>query len=246
MPTEGCFPRTARRPVRSSAVYLVIADISGYTQFLQEHQNNIAHAERIVAELLESVIGVVRPPLTVHELMGDAVSFYALADEDTKTPADILEQVYAVFRAFNEKMKEIIRCRAVMECPACLNVQELKLKIIVHVGDAVLTEVGGFRKIAGPAMILAHRLLKNSVQEEEYLLVTSDFYNRCEERLWERALWKSEYCKDFGDVLILVQFPMSVIPRLSSANAPHASDRTSKLRQIEMRKRRRKTKAVLT
>lgn len=215
MQTEWCFPRTAGRPVHTTPVYLVIADISGYTRFLQEHARDIAHAERVVAELLESVIDVVQVPLVVHELSGDAVSFYALADDDPSMPAHILTQVRAFFQAFNNKMQEIVSCPVVIGCPSCVKTRELRLKVVVHYGEVVLTEVGGFRKVAGPAMILAHRLLKNSIEEDEYLLVTADFYDRCEEMLWERALWKSEYCDSFGDVLVLVQFPVGGASRLA-------------------------------
>jgi hypothetical protein len=57
-------------------------------------------------------------------------------------------------------------------CAICRNLGELKLKVIVHVGRAVFHEIAGRPQISGADVILAHRLLKNSLPNREYLLLS--------------------------------------------------------------------------
>ena len=62
---------------------LLVADISGFTDFVQHHARSASHARQIVVRLLKSVIDAARPPLKVGELEGDAVFFYALGDTES-------------------------------------------------------------------------------------------------------------------------------------------------------------------
>jgi len=58
-------------------VALVIADISGYTRFLQFNKTSLLHANEIVSQLLESVIDGASHPLILNKLEGDALLLYA-------------------------------------------------------------------------------------------------------------------------------------------------------------------------
>src|SRR5690348_15496701 len=94
---------------------LVVADISGYTQFVKNHQVSLIHAEQIITDLLETVIDTAEFPLTISKLEGDAVFFYALACEDDRATAkDVLKQVLVFFEAFNLKAQELDATR---DCP---------------------------------------------------------------------------------------------------------------------------------
>lgn len=55
--------------------------------------------------------------------------------------------------------------------------------IIVHVGEAVVHEVAGKPQVSGPDVILAHRLLKNSVPSQEYLLLSEKAFELLGARL---------------------------------------------------------------
>jgi hypothetical protein len=61
---------------------------------------------------------------------------------------------------------------AVCPCEACLAISNLSLKFVVHHGPLAEIKVGRFVKQSGPEMIVAHRLLKNSIASNEYLLIT--------------------------------------------------------------------------
>ena len=57
---------------------LFIPDISGFTQFID--QTEIAHSQRIIAELLELLIDANELDLRVSEIEGDAILFYRFGD----------------------------------------------------------------------------------------------------------------------------------------------------------------------
>ena len=56
-------------PASPSAVqqgYMVLADISGYTSFLT--QTELDHAHEILSDLLETILGRLKPLLTIHKI----------------------------------------------------------------------------------------------------------------------------------------------------------------------------------
>ena len=59
-------------------MYLVIPDISGYTEFLHLSRFSLAHAQYLVSELLESIIAHAEPLLRTAKIEGDAVFLYGL------------------------------------------------------------------------------------------------------------------------------------------------------------------------
>jgi hypothetical protein len=61
-------------------------------------------------------------------------------------------------------------------CTACPAVAHLDLKIVLHRGHAVRQAVGSGSDLLGPAVTVAHRLLKNTIRERigfrPYLFMT--------------------------------------------------------------------------
>ena len=61
-------------------------------------------------------------------------------------------------------------------CTACPAVAHLDLKVVLHRGPAVRQTVGSGSDLLGPAVTVAHRLLKNTVRERigfrPYLFLT--------------------------------------------------------------------------
>ncbi len=155
---------------------LVIVDISGYTQFLRQRSLTLLHAEEIITQLLEAVIDAAEYPLTLNKLEGDAAFLYALMeDEHEKVAKDILKQVQAFFPAFERKAAELDQDTAYCDCDACSQISHLKLKAFVHHGEVVMKQIRQFEELAGEEVILIHRLLKNSVEADEYILMSSAF-----------------------------------------------------------------------
>ena len=154
---------------------IVLADISGYTRFIKLHGMALVHAESIITELLDSIIEHTRHPLALNKLEGDAVLFYALADADPRAVAEsVLRQVNGFFQAFSTRKKEI-GVDALCNCGACTEVVHLNIKAVINYGGMVVKRMRQFEEISGTPVIIAHRLLKNSVPLDEYMLLAEDF-----------------------------------------------------------------------
>ncbi len=146
---------------------LFIPDISGFTEFV--NATEIEHSRHIISELLELVIAEDDLGLEVAEVEGDAVFFYSEADVP---PVEaVLQQAERTFLRFHEHLK-LYENRRICDCGACVTAHRLSLKFVAHRADVGFTAIRGHRKPHGPDVILAHRLLKNSVPSSEYLLAT--------------------------------------------------------------------------
>jgi len=181
-PAVLCIPVVAavRRPsvtvMEQFSGCIVIVDISGYTRFVKMHRTALVHAEQIITDLMESVLDAQGPPLVLDKLMGDAATFYSNDAGDSSAEA-IAAQVLRFFDAFNESEGVLVSCNVCI-CDACNQMGSLKLKAILHHGELLLKQMGGSTELAGPDVILAHRLLKNSVEGDEYILMTGAFHDR--------------------------------------------------------------------
>ena len=192
-------------------IFIVIVDISGYTRFIKLHKMSLCHAEGIIGELLESVIETSKFPLIAHELEGDAVSFYAASDGSNEMAKDISQQILRLFNAFKVKEAELVSDCSLCICEACATVDKLKLKAVVHHGEAVFSKVGQFQKVSGVDVILSHRLLKNSIEEDEYILTTSAFDELTGGLGTLDPHPGQENCEDIGPVDVVVYYPETSI-----------------------------------
>jgi len=150
---------------------IVLADISGYTRFMNLHGMAIAHAESIITELLDSVIDHTGHPLHLNKLEGDAALFYALAEENPQGVAEsVLQQVNGIFQTFSARKQEI-GLDGLCTCDACTEVVHLRIKAVVNFGKVLVRRVRKFEELSGTPVIIAHRLLKNAVPLDEYVRV---------------------------------------------------------------------------
>lgn len=138
----------------------VIADISGYTGFL--HGVELDHAQDIIADLMDIVVKGLRPPFRLAKFEGDAAFVYAVTDKvDGSLLQDAIEAAYFAFRRRLRNIKQSTTC----ECNACRRMQTLDLKFVAHHGEFIKHKMAGREELAGAAVILIHRLLKNSVTD---------------------------------------------------------------------------------
>ncbi len=154
------------------ALLLLLADISGYTRFMVANQTELSHGHEIIGALLEAIIEEVDIPLTIAKFEGDAVFLYAIKSEDADgVLRHVRDKLPRFFAAFSTRLRELAATRT-CECGACRNVNELRLKVIVHSGKAVTYSIANRTELAGVDVIIAHRLLKNSITSREYILLT--------------------------------------------------------------------------
>jgi class 3 adenylate cyclase len=164
---------------RTERVVLILADISGYTRFMLASQEALVHGQMVITKLLEEIIHEVEIPLEVKEIEGDAVFLYAIKPDDEaeweETRRHIGGKLVSFFEAFTRALMAASEF-ALCTCPSCQNIDQLKLKIVVHSGEALFHKIGRFSDVSGVDVILAHRLLKNSIPSDEYVLMTEAAY----------------------------------------------------------------------
>ncbi|MCK5342718.1 MAG: DUF2652 domain-containing protein, partial [Candidatus Heimdallarchaeota archaeon] len=161
-------------------IFIILVDISGYTNFIRLHKMSLLHAEKIIGELMECMLDEVELPVVAHEILGDAISLYSLDDGSPDMADNIYKQLEKYFLAFHTREAYLLRECGYCICDACNNVSQLKIKAILHSGEAAFTKVRDIPKISGEDIITAHRLLKNSIASNEYILVTNSFLDRCQ------------------------------------------------------------------
>jgi len=145
---------------------LLIADIGGYTEFLQHEE--LQHAQGILSRLLEAIVDAA-PGLELVKFEGDATFF--VAEDEPDIGATVIDAVRAMFAAFHGRQREVtgsVSC----DCAGCNCACRLVLKFVAHHGPFGEHEIRGLREVIGPEVVLLHRLLKNTVVLREYALFT--------------------------------------------------------------------------
>jgi hypothetical protein len=166
--------------------YLILADISGYTEFVTETEMD--HGSEILKSLMQVVLDETRPPLKVQEIEGDAIFSYALTDSIDRGVllVEMIEEMYGVFQTGLEDIKRNSTCT----CRACASAGDLDMKFIVHHGAFTTRVIGGREGISGAAVILAHRLLKNHIKEKTSCSAYAFFSETAIEALGVEAMTK--------------------------------------------------------
>ena len=157
-----------------------IADMSGYTRFIFSNEKEISHSQMVIRELITTLIEEVNIPFRLLRIEGDAIFLYALKEESElpweTVSVDLVSNIIGFFRVFADKLSELI-LHKICNCTACANIEQLKLKVVVHSGLAAFYRVNEHQEVTGTGPIIIHRLLKNSVEADEYVLFTESAYN---------------------------------------------------------------------
>jgi len=165
--------------LRSSAVeneraLLLIADIGGYTNYMQLHRTSLAHAEATTSRLLKRVVDAARG-FDLVEIEGDAafLSREAGGSGDGSVAATT-EVAVAMHRAFHAERRLV--AANMCPCRGCDLAGDLTLKFVAHVGEVATQKIKRRRKLVGIDVIHVHRMLKNPVPVTEYVLLSEELY----------------------------------------------------------------------
>ncbi len=161
--------------MESKHALLLIADIGGYTEYMQYHRTLLGHAEAATRRMLEKVVDAA-PDFNLIEIEGDAAFLSRDADtlDGSARLAAITQAAVAMHRAFHaeRRLVELNLC----PCASCAQTSDLKLKFVAHVGEVAIQKIKRRRKLVGMEVIFVHRLLKNPVQVPEYVLLSEELY----------------------------------------------------------------------
>jgi hypothetical protein len=157
----------------SAPALIYIPDINGFTSYVS--QTDIRVAKYVIPALLETILDQNELNFRLAEIQGDAILFYRFGEPPS--PYQLVAQSRRIFSAFTNKLQELN-----LELPD--NIMSLPstmgIKIVSHFGKIALTKVRGNLRLIGQSVIVAHRLLKNSIADDEYLLMTKSYTDRFE------------------------------------------------------------------
>jgi hypothetical protein len=164
---------------RAREGYLLLADISGYTEFLTGTE--LEHSHEIVRELTTLIRERLAPPMRFVKLEGDAVFCYA-DRTDFRDGEPLVELIEVCYFDFSNRLLDMSRATT-CRCKACGSIDSLGLKFIAHYGSYVVEREDGREDLAGADVILAHRLLKNSISDGPGPQAYAFFTAACEEKM---------------------------------------------------------------
>lgn len=193
-------------PIETSI--LLLADISGYTRFLEAVQEahpemaaggTAAPAYEVVSGLLDRVMARMTPSFSLLQVEGDALFTRAPEPRVTGMAIDLVALVRSAYEAFRQQLQSAMDLFR-HDCEACVILPRLELKFVAHRGIVVPQRIAGREVLAGPAVNLAHRLLKNSITERTglraYLFVT----DVAAEALGLEGTGGDRYAESYSDV----------------------------------------------
>ncbi|MFD2565132.1 DUF2652 domain-containing protein [Aquimarina rubra] len=145
---------------------------------------NIELSAEVIPALLNKVIYANQIGLKVSEIEGDAVLFYKSGDlppfkELVDQCRRFYEEFYAQLDLLHKKHKGNEERDHIPEM--------LGLKIVLHYGKQIsAVPIGKNIKLMGEDVIVAHRLLKNSIPIDEYILLSEDLLSEYKDHVIER------------------------------------------------------------
>lgn len=184
----------------SLPVFFCIPDLSGFTKFVTSADNDFVH--QVIPDLLNQIISANVLDMKVAEVEGDAIFFYRTG----RLPAvnKVAEQCKVIYETFINKIKSYETSHP-EEYQNFLANEQLGIKIIIHYGKISLTKIEKRIKLLGEDVILVHKLLKNSITEPNYILLTDNYTVKLRDKKtvknwfnWEKLKRGSEDYEHFG------------------------------------------------
>jgi Protein of unknown function (DUF2652) len=101
---------------------LLLTDISGYTGYLAGVE--LDHAQDILADLMGTIVSVLRPGMRLAKLEGDTAFRFAITEKVDGSRSSTRSRCYFGFRRRRRDVRQATSC----ECNACLRIPDLNLK----------------------------------------------------------------------------------------------------------------------
>ena len=183
-------------------VFFCVPDITGFTKFIATSDINFSKV--VIPALLRKLIEANILKMNVAEIEGDAVFFY----KNGRLPSinRVAEQCKHLYKTFSDFIDNLEKSDP-DNYNLYLGDNQLGLKIIIHYGHISLSNIKGRTKLFGEDVIIAHKLLKNGVDELNYILLSEKYLSKVRDRQkleqwfhWEELHSGSETYDYIGEV----------------------------------------------
>ncbi len=118
----------------------------------------------LLSGVLDAMASALAPSFAVAKFEGDAIFAVAPDGRESVRGDAVTASLRACYAAFAERLAQG-RSELTCDCNSCSLVNGLDLKFVLHHGDYVLQRIVGREELAGPEVIVAHRLLKNHARD---------------------------------------------------------------------------------
>nr|WP_294896687.1 DUF2652 domain-containing protein [uncultured Pedobacter sp.] len=162
----------------SVPVFFCIPDITGFTKFITSTEDP-EFANKVITKVLNKVATANILEMDIAEIEGDAVFFYKIG----RLPSvkKVAKQCQLIYDTFNLTIADFQQSHPEMY-DKYLSKHQLGIKIVVHHGHINLTKINGHTKLMGEDVILVHKLLKNSIEEPCYILLTNKYLDKLRDK----------------------------------------------------------------
>lgn len=222
---------TAQTPTMATTnATILIPDISGFTEFMTTTE--LTHSAHAINMLIDAMVKAVGDEYEVAEIEGDAVLLVRKGQAPTRK--EILKTCLNIFNAFHYQRKWMQQ-HMVCACGACQAIINLTLKFVVHHGPVAEITVGRFVKQSGAEMIVAHRLLKNDIDNNQYLLITEKLFEQENGAVEEDELEWTSSSADYASIgkvnyrFALLNKALEQVPEPPRLQNDYQADNTSYL-----------------
>ena len=160
--------------MKGEPTLLCMPDISGFTEFMSEIDFELS--SKVIPSLLNQIIYSNEIGLKISEIEGDAVLFFRQGE--LPTFKELIEQCKFFYNEFYEQLHVLKnnngKSKGASKIPKILG-----LKIVLHFGNEVAqAPIGNRVKLMGEDVIVAHRLLKNNLEIDEYILISQELMDQ--------------------------------------------------------------------
>lgn len=182
--------------MKAEPTLICIPDISGFTQFMREA--NFDLTAQVIPALLNEIIYANTINLQVSEIEGDAVLFFRSGE--LPSLEELIDQCKTFYTDFYKRMDRLYREHKKEEDARSIS-EILGLKTILHYGEEIaMVPIGNRIKLMGEDVITAHRMLKNDIPIDEYILFSEQVYNKFDENAFAQICNWSEIQKGCLDI----------------------------------------------
>lgn len=159
-------------------VFFCIPDITGFTKFITSTDNG-EFANRVITRVLNEVAAANILEMSIAEIEGDAIFFYKTG----RLPSvkKVAKQCQLIYDSFNQTIAGFQHSDTELYL-SHLSKNQLGIKIVIHHGHISLADINGHIKLMGEDVILVHKLLKNSIEEPCYILLTNKYLEKLKDK----------------------------------------------------------------
>lgn len=157
--------------------FFCVPDITGFTKFIAT--TDINFSKEVIPALLRKLIDTNILKMKIGEIEGDAIFFYKTG----RLPAvnRVASQCKALYQTFS-KFISSVKEDDPENYAKYLADSQLGLKIIIHYGRISTANIKGRTKLLGEDVIIAHKLLKNTIPDYNYVLLTEKYLSKIKDR----------------------------------------------------------------